>query len=182
MSAPICRRAGSWAFRHRKLRARKHERTKGGGAGAGSPRRAGRIVGSASADREIAKTRKNSETTEASAHATAPACSASIVERLFVGSPHPWRTEPPGKPTKTNAPNPPRIRSLPADGAFRSFSCFRVFAMVPSPTRARTPRPTHETPLTHRPHSSFRVFVCAVQTQPRPPDPASCAEIFRQVS
>ena len=139
-----------------------HENTKGrkGAAWGRAPhRRAGVIAGSASADREIAKSQKNNQITEAPAHATAPARPAELIE-FVVGSPHARRTEPPGKPTKTNAPNPPRIRSVPADGVFRGFSRFRVFAIVPSPARTLPPRPTHRKPASHRPLSSFRVFVC----------------------
>ena len=147
------------------LRTRNHETTKGGGAGGALPRCAGVIVGSASADREIAKPRKNSEITEAPAHATAPARPAELIE-FVVGSPHPWRTEPPGEPKKTNAPNPPRIRSEPADGAFRGFSRFRVFAIVPSPTRTLLPRAARWKLAHHRPRSSFRAFVCRLSAHP----------------
>ena len=125
--------------RVRPLTARKHERTKGGGGGRAPSRRAGLIVGPASADRET--TARKLKTTEAPARATAPA-----------------------RPTKTNAPNPPWIRSVPADGAFRGFlSRFRD-SVSARPTL--TLRPTQGRPAHYRPLSSFRVFVCRCSARP----------------
>ena len=84
----------------------------------------------------IAKTRNRERTTKSRRRPLmrAPARPADLIE-LFVGSPQPWRTEPPGEPTKTNAPNPPRIRSLPADGSavFRVFAFSRLCPHPPAP-------------------------------------------------
>ena len=138
------------------LRTRKHERTKGGGGSPASARCSGVIVGSASADREIAKPRKDSETTEAPACATAPARPAALIE--IVCGLHARPTDgAQGKPTKSNAPNPPWIRSLPTDGTFRGFLFLSRFRDSAKAHLALTRGRTHRKPGAHRPLSSFRV-------------------------
>ena len=126
------------------LRTRNHETTKGGGAGGALPRCAGVIVGSASADREIAKPRKNSETTEAPARATAH---------------------------KNKRSKPPRIRSLPANGAFRGFRVLSRFRDAANAHPTLTPRPTHRKPAHHRARSFF-VFSCAALCRACPRQPS----------
>ena len=143
-----------------------HENTKGrkGAArGRASARGAGVLVGSASADREIAKTRKNSETTEAHACATAPACPTES-ETNCLCAPRTLGARSPRESTqKIQTPNPPRIRRLSHGRKLsRLFSRFRVFAIMPSPTRTLIPRPdTPEARASTAPIRPF-VFSCAL--------------------
>ena len=169
--------ASDWA-----LLTREHERTNGGGRTRSSARRASVLVGSASADREIAKARPEPKTAEAPVRPTGPARPATI-QGLSVGSPHVRRTEPSRKPTTTNAPNPPRIQGVPANGAFRGFpflSALRDSALAPTP-HPHT-RPDSATARPTPPPFVLSCFRVRSSSPARPSGAASCAEIFRQVS
>ena len=87
---------------------------------------------------------------------------------MVVGSPHARRTEPPGKPTKIKT-----LRTHHGFGACSQtepsavFSCFRVFAIMPSPARTLI-RPTHRKPARPPPPFVLSCFRVPLISRPAP--------------